>query len=221
MSVDITTLLQAAQGLGVRIDEERLLDLLDYLRAMLEENRAINLTGIREPAAGAVLHVLDSLAVDLLRLEPQDAADIGSGNGFPGVALRVLHPQAKVALIERTTKKALAIGRALDASSLVDVEVLNVDADQAATLDPALERRFDVALARAVGPPERVAPAAARLLAPGGHLVVWLDADAPAPERLTGGLHLVREVGYDLPEPAARHRRLGLWRRQTRARSRG
>lgn len=214
MTLDPTTLLQAAQAIGVRIEEDALFDLLEYLRAMLDENRTINLTGIREPAAAAVLHVLDSLAVDLLRLSPSDAADIGSGNGFPGVALRVLHPQAKVALIERTTKKALAIGRALDASGLPEVEVLNVDADQAATLDPALERRFDLAVARAVGPPERVAPAAARLLAPGGDLVVWLDADAPAPQRLTGGLQFVREVAYDLPEPAPRHRRLAQWRKR-------
>jgi hypothetical protein len=43
--------------------------------------------------------------------------------------------------------------------------------------------------------------------------VLWLDADAEVPERL-GHCHLIRRHAYDLPEPAARRRVLGHWRKR-------
>jgi hypothetical protein len=48
------------------------------------------------------------------------------------------------------------------------------------------------------------------LTRPGGHLVLWLDADAEAAERL-GVFRRTTLLPYELPEPAARKRVLGVW----------
>ena len=49
--------------------------LLAYLDAMLERNRAVNLTAVRDRAQAEVLHVRDSLAAEPLLAEPVRALD--------------------------------------------------------------------------------------------------------------------------------------------------
>src|SRR5688572_17235167 len=71
--------------------------LLRYLDAMLAENAAVNLTAIRAPEQALVLHAVDSLIVGrALDLPPARALDLGSGNGFPGIAVRALWPGCRL-----------------------------------------------------------------------------------------------------------------------------
>lgn len=80
-------LVERAKALGVTIDEPRANRLLAYLDAMLTINEQINLTAVRDREHAVVLHVLDGLAFDLLGLHPRHGLDLGTGNGFPGVAV--------------------------------------------------------------------------------------------------------------------------------------
>ena len=93
------------------------------------------------------------------------------------------------------------------------VETLQLDASQAPALRREMRHAFDVVAARAVGKPEAVAEMASPLTRPGGHLVLWLDADAAAPERL-GPFRRVQLHPYELPAPAARKRVLGHWQKR-------
>jgi 16S rRNA (guanine527-N7)-methyltransferase len=212
---DLATLLQSASDLGIDLPTERGAALLRYLRAMLAENEHVNLTAIVEPAKALVLHALDSLAVGALQLEaPRRALDIGTGNGFPGAALAALWPAAQVMLCDRTQKKVAAIRRALDAAELSEhVEAECVDAEQAPALRPDWKTSFNLITARAVSKPEALGPIARPLLAPHGHLALWLDAHANAPT--LRGYVAPGLIEYDLPEPAARTRRLAVYRRIT------
>jgi 16S rRNA (guanine527-N7)-methyltransferase len=190
---------------------ERRALLLPYLAAMLRENEHVNLTAIRDPKAAEVLHVDDSLAIAGADLHPSDCLDLGSGNGFPGVALRVLFPDARVTLIERTRKKVLAIERALAGSGLEPVATLCMDAQQAPALEPGLRKRFDLVTARAVGKPREVARLARPFLAASGTLAMWLDTDTEAPAALEPRLRLLRVLAYELGAPAPRQRRIALY----------
>ena len=84
-----------------------------YLEAMLAENQQLSLTGIRDPQEAHVLHVLDSLQIGELGLAPRRCLDLGTGNGFPGIALCALFPEAAVCWMERTGKKLAAMQRIL------------------------------------------------------------------------------------------------------------
>lgn len=214
---DARELIARAADLGVTLDVAAAARLLRYLEAMLAENEHVNLTGIRDPAQALVLHVLDSLAIGALDLSPRDCADLGTGNGFPGIALRVLWPGSRVTWIERTGKKVQAIERALRAAAIDDVQVLNVDADQAPRLRPQLRGRYDLIVARALAEPAAVAATCAPLATPDATLVLWLDADARPNASLPGGFDRVAWHEYELPEPAARHRRLAVYQRKGRS----
>jgi 16S rRNA (guanine527-N7)-methyltransferase len=209
-------LVARAGALGVRVEPPAAAALLRYLDAMLAENHQVNLTAIREPAQALVLHVLDSLAIGALQppLAPRRCADVGTGNGFPGIALRVLWPEAEVAWLERTGKKVAALERALRAAAIDGVQLVHVDADQAPRLRPELRGRYDLLAARAVGEPAEVAATCAPLATRDATLVLWLDDDARPNASLPGGFDRAAWHEYELPEPAARRRRLAVYRRR-------
>jgi 16S rRNA (guanine527-N7)-methyltransferase len=181
-----------------------------YLRALLEENQKLNLTGIRDLEQARVLHVLDSLAIAGLGLAPTSCLDLGTGNGFPGVALRVLFPDAEVTLIDRTAKKLDAIQRALEVAQLRGISTVHVDAAIARRTHPELLGRFDLIAVRAVGRPAAVAALAAPLSTADGQLVLWLDEGTEPPETLPD-FAFVAAHDYELPQPASRRRRLALY----------
>jgi 16S rRNA (guanine527-N7)-methyltransferase len=185
-----------------------------FLRALLDENTRINLTAVRDLAEARVLHVLDSLALQQLALSPTptECLDLGSGNGFPGIALRFLYPDAAVTLLDRTRKKLLAIERVLATIGMEGITTIHADAEQAPKSNPELVSKFDLVTARAVADPSRVASLASPLMAEDGHLVLWLDERTTAPTRLTG-VKLAKTLDYELPEPASRRRRLAWYRK--------
>ena len=103
----------------------------DQARLLISWSGAINLTAIREPAAIAVAHVLDSLtACGELRRRGIDAfLDLGSGAGYPGLPLAAALPATRAALVEPVGKKAAFLGTVVAATGLAAVEVLPVRAE--------------------------------------------------------------------------------------------
>lgn len=209
---DAIALIAAAKDLGAELPQDRAERLLAYLDAMLALNASINLTAVRERDAAIVLHALDGLAFARTGLSPHHVLDLGSGNGFPGVAIAALLPETAVVLMDRTQKKVRAIGTCLVQAGFGEVETLALDAAQAPSLQPDLRHAFDVVVARAVGRPEATAPLAEPLCRPRGHLVMWLEALADVPAKL-GRFRRVQTIDYQLPAPAARARRLAVWQR--------
>jgi len=210
---DAPALVRAAATLGADLRADRAALLLAYLDAMLALNEQLNLTAVRDREAAVVLHVLDGLGFARAGLRPHHVLDLGSGNGFPGVCVAALHPGSSVVLLDRTGKKVRAIGSCLVQAGWSEVETLQLDAAQAPALRPDLRHAFDAVVVRAVGEPGPVAQLAGPLLRPGGHLVLWLDAEARPPARL-GPLRRERVLTYDLPEPAPRRRMLGVYGRR-------
>ncbi|MEZ5988517.1 MAG: RsmG family class I SAM-dependent methyltransferase [Planctomycetota bacterium] len=186
-----------------------------YLDAMLDENRRLNLSGIRDRDEALVLHALDALQVwAVVARSPRLVVDIGTGNGFPGVAAAALWPEARVVLVERTRKKAEAVGRCLAASGLA-AEVLPLDASQVPALHPGLRHAADLVLSRATATLEAVARLAAPLLRPEGLCVQWKAAVVDPAERRAYEACLTRlrllpreDLVYVLPTAEPRPRRL-------------
>lgn len=207
---DATAFLELAAGIQAELTPAGAERMLAYLDAMLAENERVNLTAVRDREAAVLFHALDAAALGCGGFEapPEKALDLGTGNGFPGVAIACLWPDAKVYLMDRTLKKLKAIERALDAAGFPagQFETLQLDASEA----PArgFKSAFDLITTRAVGPPTAIAPLARPLMKRGARLCCWLSGEMEAPSQLKGALKLLGDVEYDLPAPAARRRRL-------------
>ncbi len=209
--VEPVAVLEGARAIGVAISDVAASRLARYLDAMLAANEHVNLTAVRDPAQAVVLHAVDSLAIALATdAEPKLVFDLGTGNGFPGVAAAVLWPKCRVILCDRTRKKLDAIKRCLQHSG-IQGKTLWGDADQLPSHKPELLGSFDLVCARAVGEPADVARAAAPLLARGGRLALWLTAEDRPPVKLSGGMSRERVARYDLPEPCPRARAINVW----------
>ncbi len=165
-----------------------------HARLLLAWTEAINLTAIREPAAVALDHVVDSLAaMTWLRAKaPAALLDLGSGGGYPGVPLAAASPDMRVTLLESVAKKARFLATVVDAIGLG--ETVEVVAERAETLaaDPAHRGRWPVVAARAVATTADLIELAFPLLAPGGALIAWkrgeLGTELDAAERAIAAL---------------------------------
>jgi 16S rRNA (guanine527-N7)-methyltransferase len=149
--------------------------LLKYLDLLLKWNRKINLTSVTKPEEIVQRHFGESFYLSRA-LEPQGKLlDIGSGAGFPGLALKILFPELAVTLLEPVAKKRVFLKEVARACAMADVEVL-ADRLDAFAKEYRLDG-YDVATARAVGQLETLIPLAAKILKPDGHLALWLGAD--------------------------------------------
>ena len=131
-------------------------------------------TTVRDPEAAVDRHVADSLvALALPRVRAARAiADIGSGAGWPGLALAAALPDASVALVESAARHCRYLVRAADAGGLGNARVVNARVESW----PGGIGAHDLVTARAVASLPVLCEYAAPLLAEGGHLVAWKGA---------------------------------------------
>ena len=117
-----------------------------YLELLLKWNARTNLTAIREPELIVQRHFGESLFAGLhLRPETKTLLDLGSGAGFPGLPIALLHPEIAVTLAESQNKKATFLREVVRTLGLDNVEVW---ANRAESLPPT--GQFDTVTLRAV-----------------------------------------------------------------------
>jgi 16S rRNA (guanine527-N7)-methyltransferase len=184
---------------------------------LLAEERA-SVSSITDGRAWKI-HVADSLTgleIPELR-EATKIADIGSGAGFPGLALAVAIPQAQVDLIESVGRKCGFMQRAIDESGISNANVINSRSEDWASGEG--RESYEAVTARAVGRLSTLAELASPLLCDGGVLVAWKgkrDPDeeaqlARATSQLTMHPEQILHVG---PYAGSEHRHLHLIRKK-------
>lgn len=158
-----------------------------YAAALAEATKTVNLTAITDLEGIAVKHFLDSLTGYAARAWTghERVVDVGSGAGFPGMALRIAVPTISLTCVEATGKKARAIERFRDLLGLDNVAVENARAEELART-PRHRARYDVATARALGTLGLCVELCLPFLRVGGDLVVWkgrIDAELRGAEK--------------------------------------
>ena len=129
--------------MGLSVTPEQLKKQARYLDLLLEANKNINLTGIKEPKAAVIKHTLDSLSASSA-IEGARIIDIGSGGGTPGIPLAIALPEKKFYLIEATQKKASFLNEAVRALKLDNVEIICERGESVTNLsaDTVISRAF-------------------------------------------------------------------------------
>ncbi len=119
------------------------------------------------------VHVEDSLTgLDVEELRSAGRiADVGAGAGFPGLALAVALPAARVDLVESVGRKCEFMRTAITAAEIDNATVLPTRSEELAAAGG--RERYDVVTARAVGRLSTLAELASPLLKPNGVLVAW------------------------------------------------
>lgn len=171
-------------------------------------------TKLTDPATAVDAHIADALvALELDQVRSaRRIADLGSGAGFPGLVLAAALPEARVALVESSTRKCAFLGRAAEAMGLTNVEVVP---SRAESWRSGIQR-CDLVTARAVAPLPVLVEYAAPLLVAGGALVAWKGRRDPEEEAggaaaaAATGLAMER-VGSVRPWDGAEHLHLHVY----------
>ncbi len=173
--------------IGLHLTDAQIGACARYAEDLAEATQTVNLTAITDLEGIAVKHFLDSFTGHAARAWTgrERVVDVGSGAGFPGLALRIAMPSLVLVCVEATGKKARAIERFRDLLSLDGVSVENARAEDLART-PAHRARYDVATARALGTLGLCVELCLPLLRVGGDLVVWkgrIEAELPGARR--------------------------------------
>ena len=162
---EAATLATGAKQLGVDLNAVRTEVLLRLVDELELGNARFNLTAIRDRPGMLSKHVLDSLSLQPY-LRGGRVADVGTGAGFPGLALAIVNPERRFTLIEATGKKARFVEQTAERIGVGNVQVVNARAE---TYRPF--ELFDTVVARALASLADFVAYAGHLCAPGGRLL--------------------------------------------------
>lgn len=100
-----------------------------YYDLLTAANKEYDLTAITDFESTLAYHFADSLeigfCVDIMTMHA--IADVGTGAGFPGLALKIKYPHLKVVLIEVLQKRINFLQSVIDALQLTDISIYSHD----------------------------------------------------------------------------------------------
>lgn len=146
--------------------------LIMYLQLLLRWNQRINLTAIWTQEECVTRHFGESLLLSRHTRLRGRLLDIGSGGGFPGLALKLVAEDVEVVLLEPVAKKRAFLKEVLRACRFEKVKVLGARLEEYSP--DSQSSKFDIITVRAVGGLELLVPVATGLLKPGGRLCLWV-----------------------------------------------
>jgi 16S rRNA (guanine527-N7)-methyltransferase len=171
----------AQRQLGLHLTRSQLTALSLYERELVDWNMRFNLTAIRDPQEIYIKHFLDSLTCLQAMGEKSYGRliDVGTGAGFPGIPLKIVHPKLQLTLVESVGKKAEFCRHVVNILNLQAVEVVQERAESLGQ-NPAYREHYDWAVARAVA----ILPVLAEYLLPlvrvGGSMLAMKGESGPA-----------------------------------------
>ncbi len=142
--------------LQIHLSEYQFDQFVHYYELLTEWNQVMNLTAITEFEEVCTKHFIDSLSISTLF--PNDIPpfpkeytliDIGTGAGFPGIALKIAFPQLRITLLDSLKKRITYLNEVVGQLQLEDVETIHGRAEDFAK-ETLLREKFDLCVSRAV-----------------------------------------------------------------------
>lgn len=176
--------------------------ILTYIDTLQRWNSRTNLTALRDPEQIVLRHFGESLFAAVQLLSPETSAthiDIGSGAGFPGLAMNLVRPGLQTTLVESQNKKVTFLREIIRALKLTGVDVVHGRAEQ-------LGRTAELVTFRAVEKFEAILPIASSLTLVEGRVAALIgSAQLDTAKRLLPG------TWEELLVPESQERVLAVW----------
>jgi 16S rRNA (guanine527-N7)-methyltransferase len=154
------------------VDKYNLLSL--YLDELLQWNKKINLTAIKDKKLCWQKHIIDSLMLGEFIDEKKNLLDVGSGAGLPSIPLKVVFPELKITSVDTVGKKIQFqkhCVRKFDLNAFVPLS-LRIEELKEKTPDP-----FDQVTSRAFSSLLQFCQLCSQYVTVGGKLIAMKGAD--------------------------------------------
>jgi len=192
--------------LGLSLTEMQLKQFIQFYELLTEWNQVMNLTAITEYEDVIKKHFVDSLslvrAYDVLC--PASVIDVGTGAGFPGLALKIAFPNLKITLLDSLQKRIQFLDTVIENLKLSDINTIHGRAEDYAKSGQYREK-FDLCVSRAVANLSTLSEYCLPFVRQGGMFISYKSektaAEITAAEKaisLLGG-RLTGQVEFTLP----------------------
>ena len=148
---DTTKFQNDLNKIGVILTDQQIIQFLKYYELLVEWNEFMNLTAITEYDEVMKKHFVDSLSLiktyDVIKTAT--VIDVGTGAGFPGLALKIAYPNLQVTLLDSLNKRIKFLDEVILQLGLTGVETVHGRAEDFAK-PGKLREKFDLCVSRAV-----------------------------------------------------------------------
>lgn len=204
---DTTQFEKDLQELGVNLSGQQVQQFLIYYEMLVEWNQVMNLTAITEYDEVMKKHFVDSVSLIKAFDVTKNATviDVGTGAGFPGLALKIAYPNLQVTLLDSLNKRIQFLDAVIDKLGLTGVETIHGRAEDFAK-PGKLREKYDLCVSRAVANLSTLSEYCLPFVKVGGQFISYksekITEEMTAAEnaiRILGG-KVEKQVEFQLPE---------------------
>ncbi len=191
---DTTQFEKDLKALGVFLSESQISQFLIYYEMLTEWNQVMNLTAITEYEDVLKKHFVDSIslvkAYDVTK--PVSVIDVGTGAGFPGLALKIAFPQLEVTLLDSLNKRITFLNAVIENLKLDNVKTVHGRAEDFAK-PGKMREAFDLCVSRAVANLSTLSEYCLPFVKPGGLFISYKSEKIA--EEIKSAAHAVSLLG--------------------------
>ena len=203
---DFTEKLKKALGTMQLFPDENTLSRMElFTRRILEKNQVMNLTAITDEDEFIEKHFVDSLSLltyteegkAILSGKKEKMIDIGTGAGFPGLALKICCPQIDMTLNDSLRKRLVFLEEVIRELGLTGVRTLHMRAEDLGR-DRKHRGAYPLVLARAVANLSTLSEYALPLVQKNGRFIAYKGDHAA--EEIRAAEQAVKKLGGSISE---------------------
>ena len=148
---DISKFQSDLQEMDITLTDKQISQFLVYYEMLTEWNQSVNLTAITKYQDVMKKHFIDSLSlVKVYDVKSRSSViDVGTGAGFPGLALKIAFPEMELTLLDSLNKRIHFLNAVIERLKLFGIKTLHGRAEDYARQDTYREQ-FDLCVSRAV-----------------------------------------------------------------------
>lgn len=137
------------EKLGIKLTEEQLHQFETYCDFLLEKNKVVNLTAIKDKESVYLKHFYDCITIfkSGVITPLSKILDIGSGAGFPGMVIKIIEPSIDLTLLDSNNKKIDFISELAHKLNIKGINFVHLRSEE---YFPLVHDEFDIVTARAV-----------------------------------------------------------------------
>lgn len=142
-------LLEELKKIGIDVKKKQLDLFYNYMRLLIEWNKKINLTAIKDEREIIIKHFVDSITVSKYISEENVVMDMGTGAGFPGIPLKIVNKNAYFILVDSLNKRINFLNEVKNNLQLEKINLIHSRAEDLAKKKEYREQ-IDIVVSRAV-----------------------------------------------------------------------
>ena len=192
---------------GIELSERQIEQFLIYYEMLAEKNQVMNLTAITDYDQVLKKHFVDSVslvrAYDLKKRI--SVIDVGTGAGFPGLALKIAFPDLRVTLVDSLNKRVQFLKEVIEKLGLEKITALHGRAEDLAR-KREMREQFDLCVSRAVAKLSTLSEYCLPFVRVGGSFISYksekISEELPLAEyaiKVLGG-EILDQVSFYLPD---------------------